>query len=142
MAGLVDFVTGALLELGVLAVRKIGASLASSSHGSVTLSFPGDRQAAAIIITFLSSATNLDGAATIVGETDYPAAPWRGHGPERPDLKRKTPMTMPSPILATAFMAAAAALLAMRATVVAVTGKSMVKVRGRQRRPANTKTQG
>ena len=51
-------------------------------------------------------------------------------------------MTMPSPILATAFMVAAAALLAMRATVVAVTGKSMVKVRSRQRRPANTKTQG
>ena len=34
------------------------------------------------------------------------------------------------------------ALLAMRATVVAVTGKSMVKVRSRQRHPANTKTQG
>jgi hypothetical protein len=112
----------------------------------VTLPFP--RRSAAIIITFLSSATNLDGAATIVGETDNPAAPWRDHGPERPDLtlkadlKRKTPMTMPSPILATAFMVAAAALLAMRATVVAVTGKSMVKVRSRQRRPANTKTQG
>jgi len=51
-------------------------------------------------------------------------------------------MTMPSPILATAFMVAAAALLAMRATVVAASLKSMVKVRGRQRHPANTKTQG
>ncbi|QKD16621.1 hypothetical protein [Mesorhizobium sp. NZP2077] len=51
-------------------------------------------------------------------------------------------MTMPPPILATAFMLAAAALLAMRATVVAATGKSMVKVRGRQRHAANTKTQG
>ena len=51
-------------------------------------------------------------------------------------------MTMPSPILATAFMAAAAALLAMRVTVVAASRKSMVKVRSRQRHPANTKTQG
>lgn len=51
-------------------------------------------------------------------------------------------MTMPSPILATAFMVAATALLAMRATVVAASRRSMVKVRGRQRRPANTKTQG
>ncbi|QND55405.1 hypothetical protein [Mesorhizobium huakuii] len=51
-------------------------------------------------------------------------------------------MTMPSPILATALLVAAAALLAMRATVVAASRKSMVKVRSRQRHPANTKTQG
>ena len=38
-------------------------------------------------------------------------------------------MTMPSPILATAFMVAAAAILALRATVVAASRKSMVKVR-------------
>ena len=49
-------------------------------------------------------------------------------------------MTMPSPILTTAFMVAAAALLAMRATVVAVTRTSMVKIASR-RHPANTKTQ-
>ncbi|UCI34067.1 hypothetical protein [Mesorhizobium sp. B4-1-4] len=49
-------------------------------------------------------------------------------------------MTMTSPILATAFMVAAAAILAMRATVVATSWKSMVKVRSRQRHPANTKT--
>ncbi|MCA0032971.1 hypothetical protein [Mesorhizobium sp. B263B2A] len=53
-------------------------------------------------------------------------------------------MTMP--ILATAFMIAAAAILAMRATIVAASHKStvkksMVKVRS-QRYPANTKTQG
>jgi len=51
-------------------------------------------------------------------------------------------MTMPSPILATAFMLATAAILAMRATIVAANRKSMVKVRSRQRHPANTKTQG
>ncbi|BAB48856.1 msr1497 [Mesorhizobium japonicum MAFF 303099] len=51
-------------------------------------------------------------------------------------------MTMTSPILATAFMAATAAILAMRATIVAANRKSMVKVRSRQRHPANTKTQG
>ncbi|WP_172349839.1 hypothetical protein [Mesorhizobium sp. NZP2298] len=51
-------------------------------------------------------------------------------------------MTMPSPILATAFIVAAAAILTMRAAVVAASRKSMVKVRGRQRHPANTKTQG
>lgn len=51
-------------------------------------------------------------------------------------------MTMNSPILATAFMVAAAAFLAMRANVVAMSWKSMVKVRSRQRHPANTKTQG
>jgi len=51
-------------------------------------------------------------------------------------------MTMPSQILATAFMVAAAAILAMRATVVAASRKSMVKVRSRQRHPARTKTQG
>ncbi|TGQ78471.1 hypothetical protein EN850_23295 [Mesorhizobium sp. M8A.F.Ca.ET.207.01.1.1] len=50
-------------------------------------------------------------------------------------------MTMASPMLATAFMAAAA-VLAMRAAVVAASRKSMVKVRSRQRHPANTKTQG
>lgn len=53
-------------------------------------------------------------------------------------------MTMP--ILATAFMIAAAAMLAMRTAVVAssresMVKKSMVKVRS-QRHPANTKTQG
>ena len=48
-------------------------------------------------------------------------------------------MTMTSPILATAFMLAAAAILAMRATIVAANRKSMVKVRSRQRHPANTK---
>ena len=56
-------------------------------------------------------------------------------------------MTMTSPILATAFMVAAAAILAMRATVVAASRKSMVKVPSRQasnqqRHPANTKTHG
>lgn len=56
-------------------------------------------------------------------------------------------MTMTSPILATAFMVAAAAILAMRASVLAVSRKSMVKVpsrqaSSRQRHPANTKTQG
>ncbi|WP_181167910.1 hypothetical protein [Mesorhizobium sp. B2-4-19] len=49
---------------------------------------------------------------------------------------------MTSPILATAFMLAAAAILAMRATIVAANRKSMVKVRSRQRHPANKKTQG
>ncbi|MBZ9748678.1 hypothetical protein LB516_25935 [Mesorhizobium sp. CO1-1-7] len=48
-------------------------------------------------------------------------------------------MTMPSPILATAFVAA---VLAMRAAVVAASRKSMVRVRSRKRQPANTKTQG
>jgi hypothetical protein len=81
-----------------------------------------------------------------VGETECSAAPWRGHGPEGTDLKGKL-MTMTSPILATAFMVAAAAILAMRATVVAASRKSMVKVRSRQasseqRHPANTKTHG
>jgi hypothetical protein len=52
------------------------------------------------------------------------------------------PMTMPSPILATAFMVAAAALLAMRAAAIAASRKSMVKVRISRRHPANTKTQG
>jgi len=47
-------------------------------------------------------------------------------------------MTVPSPILATAFMLATA----VRATIVAANRKSMVKVRSRQRHPANTKTQG
>jgi hypothetical protein len=51
-------------------------------------------------------------------------------------------MTMPSPILATAFVVTAAAILTMRAAIVAASRKSMVKVRGRQRHPANTKTQG
>ncbi|WP_081295088.1 MULTISPECIES: hypothetical protein [Mesorhizobium] len=51
-------------------------------------------------------------------------------------------MTMPSPILATAFIVAAAAILAMRAAFVAASRKSMVKVRVRQRHPANTKTKG
>jgi len=74
-------------------------------------------------------------------ETHVPAAPWRGHGPEGPDVKGKL-MTMTSPILATVFMVAAAAILALRATVVAASRKSMVKVRSRQRHPANTKTQG
>ncbi|WP_179295855.1 hypothetical protein [Mesorhizobium sp. WSM4312] len=49
---------------------------------------------------------------------------------------------MTSPILATASMLAAAAILAMRTTIVAANRTSMVKVRGRQRHPANTKTQG
>jgi hypothetical protein len=56
------------------------------------------------------------------------------------DLKGKT-MTMTSPILATALIVAAAAILAMRATVVAASRKSMVKV-PIKRHPANTKTQG
>ncbi|WP_181173892.1 MULTISPECIES: hypothetical protein [unclassified Mesorhizobium] len=50
-------------------------------------------------------------------------------------------MTMPSPILATAFVAAVAAVLAMRAAVVAASRKSMVRVRSRKRQRANTKTQ-
>ncbi|WP_292382270.1 hypothetical protein [Mesorhizobium sp.] len=50
-------------------------------------------------------------------------------------------MTMTSPMLATAFMAATA-VLAMRAAVVAASRRSMVKVRSRQRHRANTKTQG
>ncbi len=49
-------------------------------------------------------------------------------------------MTMSSPILATAFTLAAAALVAMRA-VAANRKRAMVKVRS-QRHPANTKTQG
>ncbi|MCA0046662.1 hypothetical protein LB577_06795 [Mesorhizobium sp. B283B1A] len=48
-------------------------------------------------------------------------------------------MTMP--ILATAFMIAAAAMLAMRATIVAASHKSTVKVRS-QRYPANMRIQG
>ncbi|MEI9407729.1 hypothetical protein [Mesorhizobium salmacidum] len=51
-------------------------------------------------------------------------------------------MTMASPILATAFVAAVAAVLAMRAAVVAASRKSMVKVRSRRRQRANTKSQG
>ncbi|MEI9414046.1 hypothetical protein [Mesorhizobium sp. Cs1321R2N1] len=50
-------------------------------------------------------------------------------------------MTMTS-ILATAFVAAVAAVLAMRAAVVAASRKSMVKVRSRRRQRANTKSQG
>ena len=50
-------------------------------------------------------------------------------------------MTMPSPILATAFLVAAAAILALRATIVAASSRSMVKIPS-QRHPANTKTQG
>lgn len=60
------------------------------------------------------------------------AAQWRG-------LEETTPMTMP--ILATAFMIAAAAMLAMRATIVAASHKSTVKVRS-QRYPANMRIQG
>ncbi|WP_181174270.1 hypothetical protein [Mesorhizobium sp. B2-3-11] len=48
-------------------------------------------------------------------------------------------MTMTSPILATAFVAAVAAVLAMRAAVVAASRKSMVKVRSRRRQRTNTK---
>ncbi|MFD1988145.1 hypothetical protein ACFSOZ_37635 [Mesorhizobium newzealandense] len=48
-------------------------------------------------------------------------------------------MTMPSPILATAFLVAAAAILALRTTIVAASRRSMVKVRSRPRHPANTK---
>ena len=51
-------------------------------------------------------------------------------------------MTMPSPILATAFVTAAAALMAVRTAIVATSRKSMVKVRSSQPHPANTKTQG
>lgn len=51
-------------------------------------------------------------------------------------------MTMTSPILATAFMVAAATILAMCAAVVAASRKSMVKVRSRQHHPANKKNQG
>ena len=51
-------------------------------------------------------------------------------------------MAMPSPILATAFLVAAAAILALRATIVAASRRSMVKVRSRQRHPANPKTKG
>ncbi|WP_084636349.1 hypothetical protein [Mesorhizobium sp. WSM3626] len=50
-------------------------------------------------------------------------------------------MTMTSPILATVFVAALAAVLAMRAAVVAASRKSMVKVRSRRRQPTNMKTQ-
>jgi hypothetical protein len=76
----------------------------------------------------------------MVGETrSTSAAPWRGHGP---DLKGTTPMTMPSPILATAFLVAVAAILTLRATIVAASRKSMIKVRSRQRHPAKTRTHG
>ncbi len=47
-------------------------------------------------------------------------------------------MTMPSPILATAFVTAMAAILALRAAIVAVSLKSMVKVPS-QRHPAKHK---
>ncbi|UVK36275.1 hypothetical protein LHFGNBLO_003178 [Mesorhizobium sp. AR10] len=50
-------------------------------------------------------------------------------------------MTFPTPILATAFVLAAAALLALRSAASAATRRSMVKVRSNQRRPAKTKTQ-
>lgn len=49
-------------------------------------------------------------------------------------------MTFPTPILASAFVLAAAALLALRSA--AFTSRSMVKVRSNRRRPANTKTRG
>lgn len=51
-------------------------------------------------------------------------------------------MTMPSPILATAFLVAVAAILTLRATIVAASRKSMIKVRSRQRHPAKTRTHG
>jgi hypothetical protein len=51
-------------------------------------------------------------------------------------------MTMPSPILATAFLFAATAIPALRATIVAASRRSTIKVRSHQRHPANTKTQG
>lgn len=49
-------------------------------------------------------------------------------------------MTFSTSILATAFVLAAAALLALRSA--ASTSRSMVKVRNNQPQPANTKTQG
>ncbi|WP_214470115.1 hypothetical protein [Mesorhizobium sp. dw_380] len=58
---------------------------------------------------------------------------WCGLGPEGATL-----MTMPSPILATAFVTAMAAILALRAAIVAVSLKSMVKVPS-QRHPAKHK---
>ncbi|WP_181175804.1 hypothetical protein [Mesorhizobium sp. B2-3-4] len=51
-------------------------------------------------------------------------------------------MTMTSPILATAFMVAAAIILAMRAAFVAASRRSMVKVRSRRPIRANNKIQG
>lgn len=56
-------------------------------------------------------------------------------------------MTFPTPILASAFMLAAAALLAMRFAVFTATRRSMVKVRGIGHRPVGgrsktTETQG
>ncbi|MBZ9741720.1 MULTISPECIES: hypothetical protein [unclassified Mesorhizobium] len=51
-------------------------------------------------------------------------------------------MTMPSPILATAFVVAVAAILSLRASIAAAGKKSMVRVRSRERHPATTKTQG
>ena len=49
-------------------------------------------------------------------------------------------MTFSTPILATAFVLAAAALLALRSAGSA--SRSMVKVRSNDRQPANTKTKG
>ena len=51
-------------------------------------------------------------------------------------------MTFPSPIVASAFVLAAAAFLALRSAIANAGRQSMVKVRIDQRRPINTKTQG
>jgi hypothetical protein len=56
------------------------------------------------------------------------------------DQEGTTPMTFSTPIFATAFALATAALLALRSAASA--RQSMVKVRSNQRHPANTKTQG
>ena len=49
---------------------------------------------------------------------------------------------MTFPIFASAFVLAAAALMALRSAAANATRQSMVKVRSNQRRPVNTKTQG
>jgi hypothetical protein len=51
-------------------------------------------------------------------------------------------MTMPSPILASAFVLAAAAALALRSLVVNAGTRSLVRVRSGRNRLTNTKTQG
>ncbi len=51
-------------------------------------------------------------------------------------------MTFPSPILASAFVLAGAALWALRSAALTATRRSTVKVRSKPRRPANPKAQG
>ncbi|WP_195173986.1 hypothetical protein [Mesorhizobium sp. INR15] len=51
-------------------------------------------------------------------------------------------MTLPSPILATGFLVAAAAFLALGSMVVTASKQSMIKVRSRRPRPTDTKRKG